>query len=276
MKDNYSNIKLEQYVLNELSDEETRQLERAAEENESLRNRINAIRQSNTEIETSIDEAKMMREINYRIKNNSIRQEQNKENQKQAKTISWGRLAYAMPVVAIVAISTLMLKENVSVSPTNVIEVTEDGVRYKGLEPHINIYQQIGDGSKLVKNHTTLHEGDSLQLSYVAAGQKFGAIFSIDGNDVVTHHFPLDMQSSIKSPEKLMPSGEFMMERSYQLDDAPKYEHFFFISSTSSFDLQKVIELAQNSTSSTREKTTSISDLPDNLRQFVITINKAE
>ena len=291
MKDNYSNIKLEQYVLNELSDEETHALERAVKENESLRKRIDAIRQSNTEISASIDESAILRDINYRIKNNSIRQEQNKEIQKQNKASSWGRLAYAMPILAIVAVSTFMLKENMPVSPgtglgtsgfgTSGIEVTEDGIRFKGLEPHINIYQQIEGGSKLIENHATLHEGDSLQLSYIAAGQQFGAIFSIDGNDVVTQHFPLDDQSSTnssekKSPKKLMASGEFMMKRSYQLDDAPKYEHFFFISSKSTFNLQEIIELAQNSVNIAHENTKSISELPDTLSQFVITINKAE
>ncbi|MDH3326084.1 MAG: hypothetical protein OEM38_05125, partial [Gammaproteobacteria bacterium] len=98
MADIYSDIKLEQYVLNELSVEEARKLECAANSNEALRKRLEAIQYSNTAIESSINEQEVLREINYRIKNNKIRNEQQKT--KKNRHSSWGRLAYAMPIVA--------------------------------------------------------------------------------------------------------------------------------------------------------------------------------
>ena len=272
MNESYSNIKLEQYVLNELSADEARTLERAAQKDETLKKRIEEIRISNTEIHALVDESEALREVQYRIKNNEIRREQEKNNQKQHKNSTWTRLAYVMPVFAIVAVSTFMIKENPSVTSSSPFEVTEDGVRFKGLEPHINIYQQTESGAKLVNHNAVLHEGDSLQLSYIAAGQNFGAIFSIDGRNVVTQHFPLDDQASVK----LHNSGELMMERSYQLDDAPKYEHFFFVTSNSPFDLQEVINLAKNETADKQENTESINGLPKHINQFVITIKKAE
>jgi len=272
MKESYSNIKLEQYVLNELSADDARKLEHAAEKDDTLKKRIEAIRLSNTEIHTSVDEQEALREIHYRIKNNKIRLDQAENNQKQNKNSPWTRLAYVMPVVAIVAVSTFMIKENVPVTPSAPFDVTEDGVRFKGLQPHLNIYQQTDSGAKLVNNNAILHEGDSLQLSYIAAGQQFGAIFSIDSRNIVTQHFPFDGESSVK----LHTSGELMMERSYQLDDAPKYEHFFFITSNSPFDLQKIINLAKNNNVDKQEKIESIDDLPKSINQFLITIKKAE
>jgi len=252
------------------------------ENNETLQKRVEAIQQSNTEIQASIDEQDALREIKYRIKNNEIRQEQNKDKHKQQKNSSWGRLAYAMPIVAVITVSTLMLKENISVSPdhgfrgdsyqSNGVVVTEDGVRFKGLQPHINIYQKTEAGAKLIESNASLQAGDSLQLSYVAARQEFRAILSIDGNGVVTQHFPLDTHASVK----LKASGELMLDRSYQLDDAPKFEHFFFITSKSTFDLQKVIEHVQIITASTQENTASITGLPEGLNQFMMTIKKAK
>jgi len=271
MKESYSNIKLEQYVLNELSADETRKLEHAVENDETLKKRIEAIRHSNTEIHASVDEQDALREIQYRIKNNEIRHEQKENNLKQSKNSSWTRLAYVMPVVAIVAVSTFMINENTPITTSTPFDVTEDGVRFKGLQPHLNIYQQTDSGTKLINHNAILNEGDSLQLSYVAAGQQFGAIFSIDSRSVVTQHFPFDGGSSVK----LQVSGEFMMKRSYQLDDAPKYEHFFFITSNSSFDLQEVIRLAKVDTADKQENTKTISHLPDHIDQFVITIKKA-
>jgi len=271
MTDHYSNIMLEQYVLNELSTDDKLKLQNDLANNETLRKRIDAIRHSNTEIESSYDENEMVREINLRIHTRKI---QNERQQTKAPKItsSWQRLGYVMPIVAIVAVSFLIVQESNQISPTSNLEVSEDGIRLKGLQPHINIYQQVEDGVQQLEEGAIASQGDSLQLSYVAAGQLFGIIFSIDGRGVLTQHYPLDNQSALR----LNVSGEFMVERSYQLDDAPKFEHFFFITSKEHFSLQEVIRIAKNNSALINENTKSITGLPAYLNQYVLTIKKAE
>jgi len=271
MTDHYSNIMLEQYVLNELSTDDKLKLQNDLANNETLRQRIEAIRHSNIEIESSYDEHEMVREINFRINTRKIQNE--RQPAKALKiTSSWQRLGYVMPIVAIVAVSFLMMQEHNQTPTIADLDVSEDGIRLKGLQPHINIYQQVEGGVKQLENDAILDEGDSLQLSYVAAGQLFGVILSIDGRGVVTQHYPLDNQSALE----LNVSGEFMVERSYQLDDAPKFEHFFFITSKRPFNLQEVIDIAKNNATLTNESTMSILGLPAYLNQSVLTIKKAE
>jgi hypothetical protein len=67
--------------------------------------------------------------------------------------------------------------------------------------------------------------GDVLQLGYLANGVQQGVVVSIDGVGVATLHFPASEQAS----PRLEQGGRVGLPESYELDDAPGFERFFFV-----------------------------------------------
>ena len=88
-------------------------------------------------------------------------------------------------------------------------------------------------GAEILQDGEKVGEGDTLQIGYVAAGQAYGVILSVDGRGTVTVHLP--SASSVAQP--LDQEGIVLMPFAYQLDDAPEFERFFFVTSKEEFDL---------------------------------------
>jgi len=107
------------------------------------------------------------------------------------------------------------------------------GIRAKGSAPNLSVYRKAADGAERLANGSAARMNDVLQLRYYAGTDSWGAILSVDGNGVVTQHFPdLGDQSG-----PLDASGEIALPFSYRLDDAPKFERFIFVSGRRSFSL---------------------------------------
>lgn len=103
--------------------------------------------------------------------------------------------------------------------------------RIKGNGSKLFVYRK--DGNKAVRLPSLSHvdSGDILQVSYIAAGAKYGFIFSVDGNGTLTQHFP----DKGKDAGILNVKGEVPLDFSYKLDDAPDFERFFLVTSSSIF-----------------------------------------
>lgn len=67
--------------------------------------------------------------------------------------------------------------------------------------------------------------GDLLQVTYNAKGAQQGVVVSIDGAGVATLHYPEAETDSAK----LDHGGPIPLTQSYELDDAPEFERFFFV-----------------------------------------------
>ena len=67
--------------------------------------------------------------------------------------------------------------------------------------------------------------GDVLQVAYLANGVQQGVVVSIDGAGVATLHFPASEQGS----PVLEQGGRVGLPESYELDAAPGFERFFFV-----------------------------------------------
>lgn len=99
-------------------------------------------------------------------------------------------------------------------------------VRLKGLRSHLTLHRKVGDGQEALDAGAMVRQGDVIQLSYVAVTATFGVIFSIDGRGQVTQHFPSSSQQSAA----LARQGATPLAQAYELDDAPGFERFFFVS----------------------------------------------
>lgn len=109
--------------------------------------------------------------------------------------------------------------------------------RNKGAGAQIHIYKREPYDAVQLYNQSFINGGDYIQIGYTAAGAKYGFIISIDGNGTVTQHYP----DYGYNAAKLNSNGEVLLNYSYQLDNAPSFERFLFITGNNSFNTRSFI-----------------------------------
>ena len=179
-----------------------------------------------------------------------------------------GRPAPAWVLVPVAAVCALVLL----VRPSLLVgssEVREDReiTRTKGtIGPKLLVHRQRDGGAELLGDGAAARADDLLQLSYEAAGAAYGAVFSVDGRGQLTLHYPERADGSTA----LRRDGVQPLPRSYQLDDAPAFERFVFVTSPQPIQLDSILEAAKAVGSS------QSLPLPPSFEQFSLTLNKVE
>jgi hypothetical protein len=115
-----------------------------------------------------------------------------------------------------------------------------DVERVKGLQPVINIYRAEEHGVHLLGQRARARQNDLLQLEYNGAGYPYGVILSIDGRGTVTLHYPAGTGGI-----PVLEEGRVLLPYAYQLDDAPVFERFFFVTAENRFDTRRVLQAAR-------------------------------
>ncbi len=123
-----------------------------------------------------------------------------------------------------------------SAASGEVEDPTGDGIRLKGTESRLVLHRQIADtggdpaeGAERLREGQEVSEGDVLQVSYIAAGASHGVIVSIDGRGVTTLHYPPPQEEPTST--RLEQGAAIPLSSAYELDDAPSFERFFFVTS---------------------------------------------
>jgi len=111
------------------------------------------------------------------------------------------------------------------------------GTRSKG-DPSLHVFRQTAKQPEMLGPKTLVKAGDVLQLRYIANGDRFGFIASVDARGAVSLHLPENGGPAAE----LSPSGERALPHSYELDNAPGFERFVFVSSTVPFDTRLFAE----------------------------------
>ena len=107
--------------------------------------------------------------------------------------------------------------------------------------PELLVYREDSRSAELLRDGAAAGEGDVVQIKYVAAGRKFGAIVSIDGRGAVTLHYPETAGGSTQ----LESGATAALHYAYQLDDAPGFERFFFVTAPRQFATSVVMDSAR-------------------------------
>lgn len=113
--------------------------------------------------------------------------------------------------------------------------------REKGLAPHLVVFRSEGNSAVRLEPGDDARAGDVLQLSYVAAGARYGVIVSVDGNGSVTRHLP----SAGTVAARLEPAGAVALPQAYELDAAPAFERFVLVTGDAPFDASLVLDAAR-------------------------------
>lgn len=143
--------------------------------------------------------------------------------------------------------------------------------RIKGMEPVLSIFRAEGGDVRMLEGDERARAFDLLQLEYNGAGYPYGTIFSIDGRGVITLHYPASAALSTR-----LEKGTVLLPYSYQLDDAPGFERFFFVASKEEFSPGDVLEAARSLAEKESGARGGRLELPGDFVQSSVTILKEE
>ncbi len=174
-----------------------------------------------------------------------------------------------IPLAAAAAMALAVIVGLRVFQPTAPGVTIQDTTRIKG-EPYLLIYRDTLDSPELVGENDILRESDRIQIKYVAGGDEYGAIVSVDGRGGVVLHYPADPASA----PHLDPREAVALEHSYVLDDAPGFERFFFVTSDSEFSVASVMAAAAALARGGAD--TRPLDLPPQMRQASVLLKKEE
>ncbi|MBX2803106.1 MAG: hypothetical protein KTR31_35830 [Myxococcales bacterium] len=161
-----------------------------------------------------------------------------------ARQRSWRNLSVLMMPVLAAGMAFVVLGGGAGVEEgmESVIHPTDGVIGLKGAEtPKFYVYRQVRGQTKRMQNGTVLLRGDRLQLGYKTVDDTpvHGVMVSIDGRGEVTVHAP-------DGENTLMPQGRHMLPHAYELDDAPNFERFFFVTSGQPISVDRVVRAAEN------------------------------
>lgn len=257
---------LERYLLGELPRQRIKEIKTLIQENPELQRRIESLQQSNQLILKQHPPESIIPEILERYEEEKRLERVNKKT----RPYGWRHFLYAVPALAAALLIVFVVFFNrgtpspdMRIKGEETIDVTKT---------QIIIYRKIDGEVELLKDGDRAATGDLLQIAYVPAVMTYGVILSLDGNGVVTLHFPENRdEPAILKKEKKVP-----LDSSYELDNAPEYERFFFITAREAIDVSKIMESAEDLAVSRGLAKEENLDLPRGYSQFSILLNKGE
>ncbi len=267
MKPEIPDLLIEQLYLDEVDPELKKKL---LADPEVVR-RLERLRRSNAEILEAYPPARMTEQIEARLKAaegvklSVARPSGDRQSGRTfRRLVQWKGFYPALAAAAVIALVIGMLP---LLTRGGITSADDNGVRIKGVGPSIHVYRETSNGAEQLHNGATARAHDLLQISYVASGAEYGLIFSIDGSGTVTLHFP----ESARSAALLKKGGEVALPHSYELDNAPSFERFYFVTSTKDFPVEEILRIARKA--ATTGRTTHL-NLPAGFQVATFTVNK--
>lgn len=260
---------LERYLLGELPSARMDEIKRMLENDPELSEEMAVLKRSSEDILKRYPPGEMGPRIKLQF--------EREHKDRAARPVFIKRLLYAAPVLAAALVVLIIVFHNPGGRTVSDIEGLQ-GTRIKGSEkidvsrPYILVHRKTENTVELLEEGDSASAGDLLQIAYAPVGAMHGVILSIDGRGMVTLHYP---ESADKDPildqDKRVP-----LSTSYELDDAPDFERFFFVTSKSAFDVQAILNTAKVLAQNPEASETAELDLPDSFDQYSLLIKKGE
>jgi hypothetical protein len=246
-------LTLERYSLNELPPEAAARLERQLQRDPGLRQRLDALLASDAEIRAS-----------DRLEQLAARVRRQLEEGEAANRYRGRPFRLWLVPAAVATVVVLLLAP-----PRSSTDPAEDGERIKGLQPSLTLFRRVDGTSETLADGALARTGDLIRLGYQAAGHAYGVILSIDGRGHVTLHLP-------RSGERAEPLGRdtVLLDHAYELDDAPRWERFYFVTGNEPFLVSAVVIAAERAALVSRDDTPATLSLPAGLTQSVFSLQK--
>jgi hypothetical protein len=207
---------VEQLALGELDEAGAAKVRRELDGDDALE-RIDA---SNREILADHPPERVAAEIQRRL---------GRAEESRTPSRAWIPWVAAPVMAAAVALVWVVVRDDDDTTLAVNTEITDgerEQTRLKGdVEPHLVIDRRTPAGHERLAPDQVVASGDLLQVSYVPAGRRHGVIVSLDGAGAVTLHHP----ENAGARPTLAEGSEVPLAHSYELDDAPGFERFVFV-----------------------------------------------
>jgi hypothetical protein len=263
----YPDIVLERYLLGELEPGKMEEIRRRAEADEALRQKLECLRRSDGEILDEYPPETIVPGIQKKI---DALPEERKARRRWRPLPA---LSFAAALSALSALFIVFALPALRTAGAGGLGEPSDVIRYKGdskfASPSLAVYRLKGDTAELLKDGAAARAGDIVQLRYNALAKRYGAIVSIDGRGAVTQHFPFPPSTDVA-----LERAEALLPRSFELDDAPEFEIFFFVTADAPFDPGLVLERARSLARSGNAARTRALDLPAGFTQSSLLLAK--
>lgn len=250
--------KLERYILGELPADELRQIEQQIEANPDLKERLAELGEEDRQLLERYPDAWVGRQIRQRV------QERATGGRVRSGGLSWKR--WLAPALAVCCLA-LFLPGLLELEQSGGVD---GGIRLKGLQPQLHVFRKTAASQERLEEGAVATQGDVVQLVYQAAGSAYGAIFSIDGKGAVTWHLPERGTQAVALQQGMADTLGY----AYELDDAPDWERFYFVTAPTSFELAELEARAH--TAQRRTDGDRTLHLPEELGEFIFTLRKAD
>ena len=247
---------LERYRLGELPKDERGRIEQLLELDPELRGRLDALKESEGELARRYPAPDLADRIRGRL-----RQATAAERTQVSEPRTWGWLVPAVAAAALLLVvgPTLIWPP----SPT-------DDILIKGADAELVVFRKTPSGSERLESGASALPGDLIRVGYRAAGHAFGVIVSTDGRGSVTQHLP----RSGGQAAALEAGATVLLDFSYELDDAPRWERFYLITGDEAFALEPVKQAARRVATTGSEHSPPALELVRGLEQSVFSLTK--
>ena len=278
-EERFSDFYLERYALGELPADMMEEIRGRVASDPALRAALDEIEASNRDILERYPVSRIKERLDARAAAGRVLE-------RPAGFLPWKRLLTLSSVCAtaallLVLVFPLVKKEfggrgGTVLAPIDDTRIKGNGTGSQAVDlstTQLLVHRKTGESVELLKNGDLARPGDLLQLAYVSAGEMYGIILSIDGKGVVTMHFPVDgaaVGAALETHQKVL------LPDAIELDDAPVFERFFFVSSESPLDPAAILNEARDLAARPDRGLSGSLILPDGVRQYSILILKGE
>ncbi len=231
--------KLERYLTGDLPESDMREIREMEAADEIFANRVKMLRE---------DSKAILRKLPYDRLAERLDSLPGRDTYGHGKPVNFGIVKFAAAAALVLAVVTVALFSQRSISQeggtvlanradgAQTMEVAmadqNDDVRIKGLSARMEVWKKTGDSAVQMENLGEAREGDEIQLRYAVAEKCYGLLFSMDGNGTITMHMGEGNKAVGLEPGKMT-----TLPFAYKLDNAPKFEKFFFLTSKDEFEL---------------------------------------
>ena len=237
-----SDYLLERFVAGDLPAARSEALQRRLETDANGRERLEGLVAANAEILRTYQPAVVAEEIRRRL----VTATAGKAGPSSVPGTRW-RWSLGVPMTLVAAAALVLVVRGTGRDgawrPNPGVASSGDPMRdrLKGLRPGLRVYRKAPGRIERLQDGAATRAGDELQLAYVAAGHKFGAVVSADGAGQVTFHLPAVAGPAVR----LRTDGETALPSAYELDAAPGFERFVLVVSDEPFDASSLAEVAR-------------------------------
>ncbi len=231
--------KLERYLTGDLPESDMREIREMEAADEIFANRVKMLRE---------DSKAILRKLPYDRLAERLDSLPGRDTYGHGKPVNFGIVKFAAAAALVLAVMTVAVFSQRSISQeggtvlanradgAQTMEVAmadqNDDVRIKGLSARMEVWKKTGDSAVQMENLGEAREGDEIQLRYAVAEKCYGLLFSMDGNGTITMHMGEGNKAVGLEPGKMT-----TLPFAYKLDNAPKFEKFFFLTSKDEFEL---------------------------------------